>query len=177
MWPFTKQFPYRYSAYDSDYDRKHKFTDQPFTIMQLNKIAYIHTGSWSLPRFSSWANAEPQRESLFPCTWSFLHSLLIYTHRTIYEANLFNCWLTQIANQPITWQQPLDEKQNFRHCRFVPVSRRRVPCRPWHIQAEPARNIPPLWQWWGLEKGACRQHGVVERRCYLISIWIAVKIG
>ncbi len=38
-----------------------------------------------------------------------------HTHRPLYEVHLFNCLVTQIANQPITWQQ----LNAFRHLDVV----------------------------------------------------------
>ncbi len=38
-----------------------------------------------------------------------------HTHRSLYNVHLFNCLVTQIANQPITWQQ----LNAFRHLDVV----------------------------------------------------------
>ncbi len=65
-----------------------------------------------------------------------------YTHQTLYYwVHLFNCLVTQIANQPITWQQ----LNAFRH---LDVKRRLAEVQTEHQNGE-ERGFKWLWTWSG----------------------------
>ncbi len=75
--------------------------------------------------------------------------IYIYTHRPLYWVHLFNCLVTQIANQPITWQQ----LNAFRHLDVVKTT-----CWSSNRASERGRKgFKRLWTWNGCW---CRRAGL-----------------